>query len=943
MALRTVEDWEAWLSDIIPNEDACTQYATELVDAYITEYDLSELNHEMLIEMTVSKLGYRTKILKKARTAGESEATSAKMIKSDVKLPHISMNSSPSQFRKFLIDWNIYKSEHQISGLKCNKLLYSSCDEMLQNSIINGLPEFLETSEDKLMLYIKNAATKLSNPTVYRLAFQRLDQGEHQGIDNYIDILRDKAIDCEFVCPSESCHFDYSEYAIRDRFIQGLLDKKTQTNILTNISTLPTLNDVIKHAKSMEAARHDVSTMDNVLQKEDEYSIHAARKSSYKKASRNNAMTQNSQHSDEPCTGCGKTGHSSYAARKSSCPAWGKTCNSCGIRNHFATVCKRKPSETLALIAQAQDKAKPQDSSDMLWLQAAPIINKSRTKYLKLEVFPDSGANICLAGSMHMQQLKLSHQHLQHSGRTVATAGGFRLQSFGWCYISFTINSAETVQPVHFCHQVSRLYLSKVACIELKLLPPNFPHSNLPAILESKSAMINKVVEIRHSPPQPDEIPFSPVEKNIPKLELYLKEAFSSSTFNSSPPFPAMANTTPAKIHIKPGAEPDPKHVPIPIALHWQDIIKKQLDDDVAKGVIEVVPVGEPIKWCSQMVIVQKKDGSLRRTVNYQRLNSQCDRETHHCQPPFMLATQIPPNVKKTVFDAVDGYHVIPLHKDSKHYTTFITPWGAYRYCHLPQGFVASADAYTRRYDDLIANFPRKVKCIDDVLLWDNDIKSSFFRAWEFLSFCANNGIVLSKKKFKFCQDNVEFAGLQILQNGIAPSKKILQAIEEFPTPTSLTDARSWFGLVNQVAWAHSDSSTMTPFRELIKPNTPFYWDDNLERIFTTSKEHLIKLVKHGVRNFDTSKPTCIQTDWSQQGIGFLLMQKHCGCPVDTKIDPKCCKSGWKLTYAGSRFTTDAETRYSPTEGEALAVAWSLHKSKFFTLGCKNLTIATDH
>ena len=57
MALRTVEDWEAWLSDIIPNEDACTQYATELVDAYITEYDLSELNHEMLIQMTVSKLG----------------------------------------------------------------------------------------------------------------------------------------------------------------------------------------------------------------------------------------------------------------------------------------------------------------------------------------------------------------------------------------------------------------------------------------------------------------------------------------------------------------------------------------------------------------------------------------------------------------------------------------------------------------------------------------------------------------------------------------------------------------------------------------------------------------------------------------------------------------------------------------------------------------------
>ena len=114
MALKTDEDWETWLSDIILDEDTRTQYATELVESDITKDDLSGLNHEILIEMKITKPGHRTKILKKARTAGPSEATSTKMIKSDVKLPHISMNSSPSQFRKFLIDWNIYKSEHQI-------------------------------------------------------------------------------------------------------------------------------------------------------------------------------------------------------------------------------------------------------------------------------------------------------------------------------------------------------------------------------------------------------------------------------------------------------------------------------------------------------------------------------------------------------------------------------------------------------------------------------------------------------------------------------------------------------------------------------------------------------------------------------------------------------------------------------------------------------------
>ena len=100
-------------------------------------------------------------------------------------------------------------------------------------------------------------------------------------------------------------------------------------------------------------------------------------------------------------------------------------------------------------------------------------------------------------------------------------------------------------------------------------------------------------------------------------------------------------------------------------------------------------------------------------------------------------------------------------------------------------------------------------------------------------------------------------------------------------------------------------------------------------------------MVEKGVQAFDTSKPTCMMTDWSQQGIGFLLMQKHCSCSVDN--NPKCCRSGWHLTYAGSRFTTEVESRYSPTEGEALAVAWGLLKSRFFTLGCKKLVVATDH
>ena len=156
--------------------------------------------------------------------------------------------------------------------------------------------------------------------------------------------------------------------------------------------------------------------------------------------------------------------------------------------------------------------------------------------------------------------------------------------------------------------------------------------------------------------------------------------------------------TKPAHIHLKPpGYIPYAHHVPIPVPFHWKEEVKLSLDNDIAKNIIEPVPISEPVEWYSRMIVVPKKDGRSRRTVDLQQLNKQCQRETHLYQPPFQLACQIPPNVKKTVLDAVDGYHAIPLDGASKPLTTFIAEWGWFRSNRLPQGYLAAGDAYTRR------------------------------------------------------------------------------------------------------------------------------------------------------------------------------------------------------------------------------------------------------
>ena len=125
-----------------------------------------------------------------------------------------------------------------------------------------------------------------------------------------------------------------------------------------------------------------------------------------------------------------------------------------------------------------------------------------------------------------------------------------------------------------------------------------------------------------------------------------------------------------------------------------------------------------------------------------------------------------------------------------------------------------------------------------------------------------------------------------------------------------------------------------------MKPGIPFHWDDTLDNRFKESKDVIISEIEEGVRIFDKSKPTCLATDWSKHGISFWLFQKHCKCKSD---EPFCCRTGWKITLVGSRFTHAAESRYAPIEGKALAVADALDKARFFVLGCTDLIIAVDH
>ena len=123
-----------------------------------------------------------------------------------------------------------------------------------------------------------------------------------------------------------------------------------------------------------------------------------------------------------------------------------------------------------------------------------------------------------------------------------------------------------------------------------------------------------------------------------------------------------------------------------------------------------------------------------------------------------------------------------------------------------------------------------------------------------------------------------------------------------------------------------SVSSVLTPLRPLLSSRNDFLWTPVHDEAFSRAKQVLTTAPT--LAYFDPTKDTYLHTDASMLGLGFLLMQKS-------------NDSDWNLVQAGSRFLTDAESRYAVIELKCLAVAWAIKKCNIFLAGIDHFTVVT--
>ena len=284
----------------------------------------------------------------------------------------------------------------------------------------------------------------------------------------------------------------------------------------------------------------------------------------------------------------------------------------------------------------------------------------------------DTGCQSCLASLSIVRRLGLSEADLIPVTTRMHAANNSGIRILGAIILRFTGTTEpgmnlETRQIVYVTNDSDRLFLSRETCKDLGIILERFPTVGEALVSQSNSTVTTLTGPVDHTnrqpkfcdcpqrqkpPPKPYVPPFPAIEANRERLQEWLLDYYESSTFNTCEhqQLPLMSGV-PRRLLVNPDAEPVAHHTPIPVPLHWQEEVKAGLDQDVPLGVLEPVPVGEPVTWCHRMVVCPKKNGKPRRTVDFQSLNLHATRKTHHTQSPFHQARSVPHNKKKTVFD----------------------------------------------------------------------------------------------------------------------------------------------------------------------------------------------------------------------------------------------------------------------------------------------------
>ena len=284
-----------------------------------------------------------------------------------------------------------------------------------------------------------------------------------------------------------------------------------------------------------------------------------------------------------------------------------------------------------------------------------------------------------------------------------------------------------------------------------------------------------------------------------------------------------------------------------------------------------------------------------------------------------------------TTFSKLDlrsGYHQLSLAPESRYVTTFATHDGLRRYTRLNFGTNSASEIFQHIIGEQIRDIPGSINISDDIIVFGKTKQMHDQALHAVLRQFADVGLTISPEKCELNRDSLTFFGLVFSAEGVSPDPRKVKAIHNAPPPTSVSEVRSFLGMVTYCAKFIPNFSDITkPLRELTKKDALFLWKEEHSQAFQNIKRTLTSDTV--MAYFDKEKHTELTTDASPWGLSAILAQ-HTPGQDDRRI----------VAYV-SRSLTPVEQRYSQTEREALAIVWAVERLHTYLYG-GHFTLHTD-
>ncbi|XP_045031521.1 uncharacterized protein LOC116920640, partial [Daphnia magna] len=578
--------------------------------------------------------------------------------------PPFDMDDYKDSFEIWHAQWDIFLELSTINTAldaadqpryKANVLKSCMSKSTLTVLLTSGMSATDLQDPDKIITALRDRCNAGRNCHVWRQQFSSRVQRDKEAIDDWLCDLRSISSKCEF---GADCCAACEPTRILGQLVFGVRSDDDRRKLLEQGPTLK-LDDALKTLRLTEATRKQSAN----LKGSDASSISRMSQSTYKKNKSSNQQkkvsfeSKTDTHSSAAkrgsalkvsgCFNCGSKEHH----KRVDCPASGKECHACGKRGHFSSVCskeKNKKSGDVRSISVHSTTVGAVTAAELVDIFVAPKSSSGSTAQVRF--LPDTGAEL---DAIPRETFRRAFQGVKLApAASPETATGSPIVNDGTFTATLNWNADDDSRrpitaTVHVLQDLKQAVLSKSSQKKLGMLPESYPHARVSTLALSAITDVETDTSPSSSLLFPHLLSRPPAPMTVAALEPGVTgERKAADLKNLMTGFRVIFDGVcrpmkgpPCHFELKADATPVSMRGSRPVAVPLMQKLKDELELQEKQGIIRKVT--EPTAWVHPMVVVLKKCGGIRITVDFHFLNDKIIRPCFESPTPFQAVRTI--------------------------------------------------------------------------------------------------------------------------------------------------------------------------------------------------------------------------------------------------------------------------------------------------------------